>query len=209
MAILLVLLIGGAFIGGAVRMLVRAAPESRGRRRLRWLSIALVLYGGVAFFGQALAALGGLSFLSASTEWPVGWAEGVVTDTEGRSIVPHPSSGRVQVYDADGRFLRGWFVPASGGDFKVDVTGQNQVEVFTARGRERLLYTIDGDLLHRGTYAPRSYGDVGPGAPTVRQFRTPWFLRPFAHPGIAWGVAVVGVLGLASVHLRKPRPSTA
>jgi hypothetical protein len=199
---LLILFIGGTFVGAATVSLFVRLRESPRRHVWRVLCTLVLIYGGLGFFGQALAAAGGLSFLNPSVEWPVGFASGVVRDSGGRYIVPH-WSGRVQVYDTEGRFQRGWFIDAAGGSFKVRVADADRIEVFTARGRKRFLFAPDGTLLQQDSYSPETYAEVSTGPTVAMFFDTPWLLWPFAHPLIGWGVTLLGILGLASLHVRR------
>lgn len=68
-----------------------------------------------------MAQSGGLSFVSGSFEWPLLSTAGAVENARGMRFVPMIAPGRIQVYDREGEFLRGWFLPASGGGFKLHV----------------------------------------------------------------------------------------
>jgi hypothetical protein len=206
--IILVLIIGGTFIAGAAAALLAGLRE-RGLRRVLWLLCAsLILYGGVAFFGQALSATGGLSFLGPSFEWPMGYVRGVVRDSAGRYIAIHGPAGRIQVYDNQGRFVRGWFVRTCGGSAKLRVIDNDYVEVFTAVRQRRFLFSPDGTLLQEGTYAPKSYDDLPFGPAIAMTFDTPWALSPFTHPLIAWGMVFLGMLGLLALDRTKRKSRT-
>src|SRR5262245_20522240 len=82
-AALLLLGVGGLVVGAAVLSLFHRSRANSWRLVVEKLSAVLVVYGGVAFFGQALAATGVLFFLGPSFEWPVGYAWGVVSDSAG------------------------------------------------------------------------------------------------------------------------------
>jgi len=49
--------------------------------------------------------------------------------------------------DRAGRFLRGWFVDAGGGDFRARPGEPGRIEVHTERGSRRLVYLDEGALL--------------------------------------------------------------
>jgi hypothetical protein len=189
-------LFGLVMVGVVVRQILSGLPAAGGARVLHVLFGAVSLYGCIGFFGQAAAATGGLSFLPSSFEWPVLWPGATAEDASGNSILGLASSGRVQVYDSRGRFLRGWFVEASGGVFKLQVTPSQQLEVFTARGQRRLVYSLQGAILEKGTFAPASY-DVVITRPSVgRTVRAAWPLWPLASPFVAWAWCACGLAGL-------------
>lgn len=190
-------LFGLLMVGIVARQILSGLPAAGGARVLHVLVGVVFLYGCIGFFGQAAAATGGLSFIPSSFEWPVLWPEATAEDASGNSILGLASSGRVQVYDSRGRFLRGWFVEASGGVFRLQVTSSQQLEVFTARGRRRLVYSLQGALLEKDTYAPASY-DVVITRPSVgRTVRAAWPLWPLASPFVAWALFACGMVGLA------------
>jgi hypothetical protein len=200
----LVTLIGVTFLLAAVQSAWRGAQAPGGPSWVRIGFATLVFYGGIGFFGQGLAALGGLWFVSPTVEWPVGVPDDVTIDSQGRRVVTLTACGRIQIYAGDGTFVRGWFVDASGGTFTARITEADGIEVRTARGRKRLLYSPTGELLEQGS-DQGDYPDAHPGPSDRSTFHTPLLLWPFAHPLVAWGVAAVGMAGLALAHKRGPR----
>jgi hypothetical protein len=99
----------------------------------------LVLVGAGGFFAAGLSATGIIK-LPSSYEWPAGYARGVVATADGKYIVPLMPSGRLQIYDSQWHFIRGWNVDAGGGDFRVQCSPDGLVEVFTARGERQILF---------------------------------------------------------------------
>ena len=172
-------------------MAVRSKGHTAGRRFLMAVGGILLALGGFGFFGTALSAFGGLRWLPASFEWPVGSARGVVVTRDGMHVVPLTASGRIQVYDRDWRFLRGWYVDASGGVFVLRPADTNQIEVITARRQMRYVYSLDGSLLSQERYAPRSYSDF-PASGVSAAVPTRWWLRMFTNPAWSWAVGVTG-----------------
>jgi len=199
-----VTLIGVIVLLAAVQGAWREAQAPGGPSWARIGFAALVIYGGMGFFGQGLAALGGLWFVGPTVEWPVGVPDNVTLDSHGRRVVTLTACGRLQIYTSDGTFLRGWFVDASGGTFMARITEADEIEVRTARGRKRLLYSPAGELLERGSYQG-AYSDANPGPSHPSAFHTPLFLWPFAHPFVAWGVAAIGMAGLVLAQRKGAR----
>ncbi|NLG00994.1 MAG: dicarboxylate/amino acid:cation symporter [Lentisphaerae bacterium] len=194
-SVVIILMILGFVVAG-VSALRSGRGEGRCRRILRIAAVFFLVYGALAFFVQALCASGGLSFLRSSFEWPLATVSGVVRDSVGDYIAPHPPSGRVQVYDRDKRFLLGWTVDAGGGVFKLSVTDDDSIEVFTARGNRHYVFTLAGDLVSQSTYGQQSYSDLGRSAETTENFQTPIFLLPFSHPFAGWTLGALGMVGL-------------
>jgi len=148
--------------------------------------------GGLGFFGTALSATGGLAWLPSNFEWPAGFATGILTMTDGKQVVPLTAAGRIQVYDSEWRFLKGWYVDAGGGIFKIRPK-DNEIEVITSRGRMRYLYAIDGSLLSQDSYAPQSYADFPtPGRSAVVPTR--WWLWLFSSPFYSWATGATGMI---------------
>ncbi len=155
-----------------------------------------VLIGAGGFFTSALSAIGILK-LPASVEWPAGYVSGVVQMADGGYVVPLVPCGRVQIYDSQWRFLRGWNVDAEGGDFKVESAPTGTIVVLTARGERRYSFTADGDLISNDALA-QPYDSV-PATGTMVRVPTSPLLWVFSSPFLSMGLAVIGFAGLAVV----------
>ncbi|MCC6795328.1 MAG: hypothetical protein IT366_09440 [Candidatus Hydrogenedentes bacterium] len=156
---------------------------------LTGVACLLAIVGAVGFFGAAISATGGLNWLPPTFEWPMGRASGVITLDNGMHAVPHAPTGRLQIYSADWRFIRGWRVDASGGVFRLRPGAGNQIEVYTARGDNRLVYAVEGNLLSKeafGSYPP----DIGAIAYVPTR---PW-LWVFTSPFYSWLFVAVGLI---------------
>lgn len=214
-AIVLVLLVGGTW---AILATVGPLSARRTRGWRRWVSVpaqGFLVVGGLGFFGCALSAVGGLNWLPHSFEWPAGYCKGVVSTPGGLRVVPHTASGRVQVYDSDWRFVRGWHVYAGGGVFKIVEASDVRIEVVTARGDWHYVFGIDGEQLSKQEYTPKQYSSFpDKGAPAVVP-TAPW-LWVFSSPFISWGVMMLGIGGLVLLNrsrlkrrpARKPNAAT-
>ncbi len=192
-SILLILLIGGTFVGGAAYSAFRAKELTGGKRLATAAGYGLMAVGGLGFFVSPLSSLGGLQWLPSSFEWPVGSARGILVMPDGRHVVPHTASGRIQVYDAAWRFLRGWHVDAGGGVFVLRNAATNQIEVITARRHLRYLYELDGSLVSQATYSPRRYSDLTASG-ISSDVPTRWWLWLFTSPAHSWIVLALGGL---------------
>jgi hypothetical protein len=199
-----VIAFGLLFIAGVVRGIARGLPPA-GYRRWAYSAFGVVAsYGWFAFFVQAAAASGGLSFLPTSLEFPVWRPDRAVRDAAGRTIVGLVPSGRIQVYDASGRFERGWFVPAPGGDFVIAPPLDGRITVLTQRNVLRLVYDDRGTLLSREA---RERGPIvrGVTADLPSGIAAPIVAWPLASPALAFGLAFAGMLGVW-YYRAKPAP---
>ncbi|HSY31439.1 MAG TPA: hypothetical protein VLA42_05580 [Verrucomicrobiae bacterium] len=179
---------------------------SRGIRRslkrgekTNWVVAAmglLVLTGFGGFFAAALAAEGILK-LPNSFEWPAGYVEGVKTLPDGKSVVPLEPSGRLQIYDPNWRFLRGWHVDAHAGRFRVECPSSGLIEVYTGRGNHHYTYKENGQMVSSMTYSEGFSWPPEEGSYIVVP-TTPigWV---FSSPFISWSAGVLGFIGLALV----------
>lgn len=163
-----------------------------GARRLMVGASMLAAIGAVLFFLPLLLNAGGL--LPGSVEWPVGRATGVVTTASGASVVPHTASGRVQVYDQDLQFIRGWHVEADGGSFELAVAGDDEVvDVYAVRTKLRSRYSLDGLLLSQEPFVGTAAAQAGDQGRSVN-IATRWWQWPLTSPAYGFVLAAPGLL---------------
>ena len=163
----------------------------------------LVLVGAGGFFAAALSATGIIK-LPSSYEWPAGYVRGVVTTADGKYIVPLMPSGRLQIYDSQWHFIRGWNVGTGGGNFKVQCSANGVIEVFTARGEHHYSFAQDGHLIGSESL-PEPFSLLPDEGQSVVVPTSP-LLWIFSSPFLSWGVAVVGFVGLAVLKKMGHRP---
>ena len=171
---------------GAQVPLVRAGP-SQICRFPRWRS------GGLRH--QRILRLGfsARSRLPASFEWPVDPADQLIEMPDGRRIAVHPASARIQVYDRDWKLLHAWVVHAGGGEFRAILLPDDRLVVWTVRGAQRYIFTLDGTKVEQTSYPPEQYQRL-PVTSGAGYVPTPILLWPFSSSFAAWSVAVVGGL---------------
>jgi hypothetical protein len=173
------------------------AKELKAPERTKWIKggmYLLILIGAGGFFAAALSATGIIK-MPGSYQWPAGYVRGVVTAADGKHIVPLMPSGRLQIYDSQWHFIRGWNVDAGGGDFKVRCSSDGVIEIFTARGQRHYSFTQDG-LLISSQNLPEPFSSLPNESQSVVVPTSP-LLWIFSSPFLSWGVAVVGFVGLA------------
>ena len=182
-------------------------PRSAGTLISGIAGVLLIAYGMLGFLGALMSATERLPWKSEGTEFPMGRVDGAVIDADGLIYCPSTPWGRIQLYDRDKRFIRGWFVNAFGGVFRLHVNAQNHLEVATARGRMFYVFDREGHLLSSASYEPRSYPDFDSWRGSVVWVPTPFYLLPLTHPIVAWLVAAAGMLLVhAATRRRRRRP---
>jgi hypothetical protein len=196
-AVLLECLIASLILLGALREVRRRCPQA-GLPRVLFVLFSIVgVYGLFAFLAQGIGAMGGAPFLPSSIEWPAAYPDQVLQDPSGNVVVTVVPSGRIQVYDAGGRFVRGWFVQASGGDFTARVTQTGAIEVSVARTGKKFLYSPSGELVGESTSDPT----FAQRQPNFQRQGPPYMsvVWPLSHPFAAWTTGVIGMLGAGAV----------
>jgi len=192
LSIILILLILSVWIFFGVRSLCSVKKETGRRRWLVGIGAIFAMIGALGFFGVALSATGGLNWLPESFEWPVGFANGVVSTEDHFFVVPHTPSGRVQVYDSHWKFVRGWHVDAGGGTFILRVLQGGRVEVLTARGEWRYVFELSGNLLSKEHHLSAAYSSFPKEGQSRFVPTAPW-LWVFSNPIYSWLSAAAGI----------------
>jgi hypothetical protein len=161
----------------------------------------LLLVGVFGFFAAPLAAIGLLK-LSNSFQWPAGYVNGVARTPNGIYIVPLVPAGRIQLYDSQWRFIRGWHVDANAGDFIVKSRPNGTIEAFAARGLYQYYFSESGRLISSQTLSsdPEYYSLHREGMSIV--VPTAFLLWVFSSPFLSWGIAAIGGVGLVLVKKR-------
>lgn len=197
--ILLLLLVSVPF----TMLVIAAAFESSAsprRRVLATVASVLLAVGGLGFFGTGLSALGGLDW-AGSFEWPVGYATNVVTVPGDFHALSTPS-GRVQVYDAQWRFVRGWHISHGDGPVRLIPLADGSIDVYTAKGQARYHYTLEGQLLNQGAFS-EDFESLPKGDGMFVPTR-PW-LWVFSHPFISWGLLAGGLVMFGWIDRTAPK----
>src|SRR5687767_8604011 len=206
-AIGVILIIAFMVTAAAVNSVAMGLRGIRNRRTAMLLPAGVLgLFGVGGFFGAALSSMGGLDFLG-SFEWPIGYTSGVVWLPDGRYVVPHTPSGRVQVYDRALRFQRGWRINAGGGTFVVRASPDGKIEIDTARRSRHLVYDPAGRLLLDVGY-PMEESSARLAAPAdalTLVIPTPWWKWPLTGPFYGW-LCILAAGGLWALHDRITRP---
>jgi hypothetical protein len=185
-------IIGCIIVAVAVQSAFASKSYPGMKRSLAVLGYSLVALGALGFFGLFFSSFGGLRWLSANLEWPVGFVRGTLTMPDGTHVVPVELAGKkIQVYTPDWRFVRAWYVPAGGGQFHLQLAQTNRIEVITRRNAMQYLYDVNGSLISAQSYAPKRFADFAGSAESTR-VPTPWWLWMFTSPIHPWLIFALG-----------------
>jgi hypothetical protein len=189
----LLILVVWLFFAG--KTLLSARKETGVNRLVSIVAPIFLTIGALGFLGAGLFACGGGKWLPNSFEWPVGAADGVATTGDHYFIVPHTPVGRVQVYDCNWKFVRGWQVDANGGYFNLFVSDTNHVHVITARGRWHYAFDLAGKLLSKEQYPLAAKNSFPVETASYNVPTAPW-LWVFTSPVYCWLAAMIGMVML-------------
>ena len=166
-------------------------------------SVVLFVYGAVAFSTPAFIGSVKPNRIGARTEMPVGWVEDAFVDRYGTIYCASAAWYRVQLYDHEKRFIRGWFVNASG-SLMIRVDAEGHVRVLAPRPELEFVFDDHGRQLWSESYSPRKRREYDVAEETV-MIPTAWYLLPFAHPPLGWVMSFVGMAVLAAMSKRRVR----
>ncbi|MBI1372441.1 MAG: hypothetical protein GC159_06730 [Phycisphaera sp.] len=130
---------------------------------VRVLAAVCMLLGGIGYFGSLSINNGSTDWLGDNVELPLGDLTDVEVDGDGHVYCALQGYHRVQVYDADGRFVRGWQVESQTGRFRMQLGDTGHVEVATLRGDMLFVYDTNGKLLDARDGGHTAYFAFGEG----------------------------------------------
>lgn len=112
----------------------------------RWIGNAMLWLGSVGFL-WGLFALYTESLVPGYVEFPLGYMGSFAVDSNSRIYCGTQFYGRVQIYDAAGRFVSSHYVEVGGGRFQLDVDDDDNLIVVGARNQVRYTYDHEMNLL--------------------------------------------------------------
>jgi len=86
-------------------------------------------------------------FFPPQTQFPLGNLEGIAVDKKGDIYLGVRGYSRIQRYNSEGIFLKGWFIDAGSGLFDIWVDDKDNLNVRSVRTDEHLIFNADGQLL--------------------------------------------------------------
>jgi hypothetical protein len=202
-SMIIIWFIGGWWVLFSILVIISSLFQKGRVRWIRFTAGVCLVIGGIGFFGSGLSSTGQLNWLPSTFEWPVGFAKGVVTTKSGLYVVPHYPVSRVQIYDPNWVFIRGWHVNTDGIDFRVSVAEDDYIEVRTARGNHLYVFDVHGKLLSEQSYSediPLSLMSVNGYSYMVP---TPPWLWVFSGPFFSGCVIAIGMGMLIVMEMKR------
>jgi hypothetical protein len=177
-----------------------------------WAQIAatlLILEGAAGFFGAAIVSIGEFKFFN-HLEWPIGFASDVTRTPEGNLVVPLQAANRVQIYDSQRHFIRGWQIEAAGGIFMARALPDHTIEVNTSRTHKHLIYDQKGNILSEAIFPKggRIYSTDSPPNASDIYIPTHWWLLPMTGPFYSWVCMMAGAALIAATKKKKRDTAT-
>lgn len=133
------------------------------KRTICVIRIVAALLGAIGCIGWFAGAVTGLGFefrFLDLFELPLGYLRGITVDSEGNIYCGLQFYSRIQVYDAEGKFIYGKFIDCAGGAFRIRINENDQLEVATVRNDELYVFEKDGTLVNELSGSGRYYFDI-------------------------------------------------
>lgn len=158
---------------------------------IRLIGALLFICGAIGFMG-ILFSSGGKLTLPETVEWPIGKTDNVLKTEDNIYIVPHQSADRIQIYNSELEFIRGWNIDTGGGMYKLVPIDNNQFTIYTVRGDIKYIYDIEGNLISEEEPYQTDYSKLPSEGMTV-EIPTPFYLIFLTNPAMAWTTALIGL----------------
>lgn len=127
-------------------------------------------------------------------EFPIERRATALLDANGKAYIPLESKSRIQVYDKNAKFQRGWHYETFGGKTKLWLIGDTVIRVATAREAKLFFYDTHGVLLKTEDYAPLSFSSFVEQSYVPFNYDTPLILLPFSTVLGNLGVVLLGMI---------------
>lgn len=132
------------------------------------LVVLVCFWGGALIFGIVcgVATHTASHIVSSKLQLPLGELQAVAVDNEGRIYCASSFYKRLQVYDGQGNFLRGWFVPyLTKYSIKLKIDCADHIHAATSVGQRRgsMVFDSEGNLLET-TQDSGIFGDSDAGS---------------------------------------------
>lgn len=168
-----------------------------------YLGVLLFAVGTAAFFSGAVA-----SGLPPDFNFPIGFASHSFQNDEGNHIVYDRSIDRVQIYNPNWDFIRGFPVFPLGGSSKATLSDDGMLIILKRRSPdpEKIIFSIDGTEISRGAISAQEFLSMKDSR-GINYITTPIYLLPFTNPLVGWIMALIGSILLLRDKLTLNRKS--
>ena len=135
-------------------------PKGLTRGKLIRIGLGLSMgVWGAAAWTVPMALLFGFPEQCRDVEFPLCSVGDIAVSRRGRMYVALNGYRRIQVYEKNGDFVRGWFLKSGAGMMQLHVTEDNKIHVAALRQEMTYIYNEQGEKLDQ----KRGISDAGPG----------------------------------------------
>jgi hypothetical protein len=171
----------------------------------RWLFLASFIFGFGGFFLGSFLPMAG-DYLN-HIELPIVAETQTVELPDGSAVTATMPTARIQHYDRNGRFQRGWFVHSAGGMFSVRWWPTGHIAVCSVRTNSLELFDLNGTSIDKSrtcdwgadslpsliNWRLRNLNRTSESGAGPRASAQALALVPLWHPFVAWAMAAVGL----------------
>ena len=158
---LMVFVFGAQLVRSVSRIFIPRYRKKRRRKEpLFLIGSFLVLVGFTGFLSGFFSAFGLLSWIPGNIKFPLADVKGIDINRDGKLFVASGFYSRIQMYNPQGEFVRGWFLThIGGGAIKIRINDNNEVEVAGLRGDAVEVFDESGRLLKYKKYDDVDFWD--------------------------------------------------
>lgn len=142
--------------GGSLFLVLLGYRAKKTRQKIwnaaKYLLILPICFCGGAFLFGAICWLGsdlGIRMISSKIRFPLSTPLAIAVDSKGRVYCLSRFYNRMQVFNSDGQFIRGWFVGIPKGAYHILIDDEDNLRVATERWGKNLFFDTDGNLLNK------------------------------------------------------------
>jgi hypothetical protein len=115
-----------------------------------YIGLSFIVIGCIGWFAGFFANFGLIEkVISGNIEYPLGEIYAIAIDNQDNIYCALTFYSRIQKYNWQGKFIRGWHVDADGGVFRIKVEDDKYVHIGTARNDIHYIFNTDGVLLKK------------------------------------------------------------
>jgi len=116
-----------------------------------FLVFPICFCGGAFLFGGAcgIGSDFGIRMVSSKARFPLAAPLAIAVDSKERVYCLSRFYNRVQVFDSEGKFLRGWFVGIPKGSYRMSMDEHDHLRVATERWGTHFIFDANGTLLDK------------------------------------------------------------
>lgn len=127
---------------------------------LKSAGIFLLVTGFASFINGFLCALGVSPWVTEKTELPFTSPGCYTVDKEERLYCGLEFYCRIQLYDSEGNFIKGWFLNSGGGRLEMQIDDKNQLHVANFKGHTLLTFSPEAELVEEKPLEGDVYSEV-------------------------------------------------